>query len=95
MNPLPEEEKIIEVLTKAKNIFPFLRIPPLQNINLFVSHRADGLGGEYYGIGLNVDVRKDNFTEVVIHELVHFQGIHGHGPAFHNLYNHLMKELEV
>jgi len=95
MKPLQEEEEIIKILTKAKNMFPFLRIPPLQNINLFVSHRIAGLGERDYGIGLNVDTTKYDFLKVVIHELVHHQIGGGHGPGFHKLFNHLMKEMEV
>lgn len=95
MNPLPEEEKIIEILTKAKGMFPFLRIPPLQNINMFVSCRHAGLGGEHYGIGLNVDTSKYSLSKTTVHELVHYQGINNHGPGFHKLFNHLIKEMGV
>ena len=86
MKPLPEEEKAYNILQRAKKAMPELKIPTEDQICFF--NRAPnllGLGGSLYGIGINVShLDSAAFEETILHELVHFQGIHNHGKDFYD-----------
>ena len=92
MKALPEEEKIETILKNVKILFPNLNIPPREMWHFFDSGSYLGLGGKGYGIGINVKITDTtfNFIDTIIHELVHYQGIRGHGKNFRQKYDELM-----
>ena len=46
------------------------------------------MGGERYGIGINLKhLDSNDLEDTIIHEVVHFQGIYGHGSGFKNIYD--------
>lgn len=95
MKQLSEEKGIEDILKKVKTRFPFLRIPGPEEIDFFTSARYAGWGGDKYGVSINVNIlnKKDELLITVVHELVHYQGIMGHGKKFNDMFNYLMNGL--
>lgn len=89
MKPLPEEEMLEKIFTIIKQASPKLLVPGPGDVQFFNSSRVLGRGGPHYGVDFNIarynnnlSINNEDLVDTVCHEVIHFNGIMGHGPTF-------------
>ena len=89
MKPLPEEKVLEEIFAIIKQANPKLLIPDPDVVRFFNSNKILGLGGPHHGTDFNIakyesdlSINNKDLVDTVCHEIIHFNGLMGHGPAF-------------
>ena len=100
MKPLPEEEVLEEIFDLIKQANPKLLIPDPDVVRFFNSNRVLGLGGPHHGTDFNIakyqndlSINNEGLVDTVCHEIIHFNGFMGHGPAFVGALGILLKKV--
>ena len=99
MKPLEEEILIELIFNIIKKVSPITKTPPPQMVMLSHLPAMMGRGGPRYGI--NIDLTKsgeptiwnDEYIDTVVHEVVHYNGVMGHGPRFTNVMSQLSEQV--
>lgn len=103
MKPLPEETLVLKLLDEIKHYNSNVEIPQYSMINFHNSSKSKGRAGPEYGIDINVTcIEKTILLPLLVHELVHFNGIMNHKPEFYdrceeilnNVFNKTTKEVK-